>query len=125
MSADHKGGMDVNDQPRVEAWRDREPLSGADLSDFIALRRVCGRADFRVLQVGQEFFQAERPLLPFVGDGVRGLIEVGHATLADPEPESGGARVVVPTAAGRTRYEQLCELQGIPPHAPASEGPTL
>lgn len=106
----------MSDQPRAEAeaWRKRQPLTGADISDFIALQRICALSDTQVLQVGNEFLQDERPLLPFVADSVRGLIEVGHATLGEPDPESHHIRPVVVTVSGRERYEQLCDKQGVP-----------
>jgi hypothetical protein len=90
-------------------------VSGADLSDFIALRRVCGRTDSHVTQVGDDFYDAERPLLPHVEDGVRMLIEVGFATIGEPDPEYG-RRPVSATSDGRARYEELCERQGYPPY---------
>ena len=97
-------------------------LSGADLSDFVALRRVCGRTDYRVTQVDDDFYGGERQLLSHVEDGVRMLIEVGFATLGEPDPEYG-RRPVVATPDGRRRYEQLCERQGYPPYPdPTSTG---
>ena len=55
----------------VTTWRDRPLLSGADLSDFVALRRVCGRPDSHVDLIGRDFYDGERLLLPHVGDGCR------------------------------------------------------
>ncbi|HEY2763118.1 MAG TPA: hypothetical protein VGJ13_03765 [Pseudonocardiaceae bacterium] len=90
-------------------------MTGADLSDFIALRRVCGRIDSHVTQVGDDFYDAERRLLPHVEDGVRMLIEVGFATLGEADSEYG-RRPVSATPDGRARYEQLCERQGYQPY---------
>jgi hypothetical protein len=97
------------------AWRARVLLTGADLSDFIALRRVCGRTDSHVTQVGDGFYDGERQLLSHVEDGVRMLIEVGFATLGEPDPEDGRQLVTV-RPDGRARYEELCERQGYPPY---------
>ncbi|MGH3630025.1 MAG: hypothetical protein ACRDRL_21615 [Sciscionella sp.] len=90
-------------------------MTDADLSDFIALRRVCGRADSHVDQVGDDFYDAERRLLPHVEDGVKMLIEVELATVDAPDPVYGRRRVTA-TPDGRARYEQLCERQEYPPY---------
>ena len=95
-------------------WRDRPPLSGTDLTDLVALRRVCGNPGSRVEKVGEHYVENERPVLPFIADGLTALIEVGHVTLGEPDLVSCGTRPVVVTASGRARYEQLCDLQGIP-----------
>jgi hypothetical protein len=105
-------------------WRARELLSGADLSDFIALRRVCGRAGSRVTQVGDGFYEGERQLLSHVEDGVRMLIEVDFVTVGEPDPEYG-RRPVIATPDGRRRYEDLCQRQGyrrIPIRCSTAEG---
>ena len=94
----------------VGDWRDRPALSGTDLADFLALRRVCGQSDSYVHQVGTHFVDNQRPVLPFLADGLTALIEVGHLTLGDPD--SGEARPVRVTATGRARYEDLCDAQG-------------
>jgi hypothetical protein len=90
-------------------------LTGADLSDFIALRRVCGRTDSHVTQIGDDMYDGERRLLPHVEDSVRMLVEVGLATVGEPDPEDG-RRPVTATPDGRARYEELCERQGYPPY---------
>lgn len=95
-------------------WRERSALSGADLADFLALWRVCGRADCGVDRVGERFVEGRHPVLPFLADAVAVLIEVGLAVLGDSD--SGRRRVLV-TASGRARYEELCDRQGIPPYA--------
>ena len=95
-------------------WRGRQPLSGTDLIDFLALRRVCGRPDARVRQVGEHYVEHERPVLPFIADGLTALIEVGHLRLG--ELDSGATRPVAVTGSGRARYEELCDRQGIPPY---------
>ena len=97
-------------------WRNRQPLSGTDLTDFLALRRVCGRRDSGVDRVGEHYVENERPVLPFIADGLAALIEVGHVRFGEPDLESCGMRHVVVTASGRARYEELCDRQGIPPY---------
>lgn len=83
------------------AWRNCPPLSGTDLTDFLVLRKVCERTDSRVDQVGQRYVDHERPVLPFIADGLTALIEVGHLTLGDPDPASCALRPVRVTASGR------------------------
>ncbi|MGH4015221.1 MAG: hypothetical protein ACRDSL_15120 [Pseudonocardiaceae bacterium] len=84
------------------------------MTDFLALRRVCGRPDSRVEKVGENYVENERPVLPFIADGLTALIEVGHVAFGEPDLVSCGMRPVVVTASGRARYEQLCDRQGIP-----------
>ncbi len=100
----------------AEGWRNRQPLSGTDLADFLALRRVCGHSDSGVRKMEDAYLVNGRPVLPFISDGLAALVEVGHVTFGKPDPVSGGLRPVVVTATGRARYEQLCESQGIAPY---------
>ncbi|MGH8883010.1 MAG: hypothetical protein ACRD0P_37655, partial [Stackebrandtia sp.] len=121
-----KRGKDraVSDEPKAvsQDWRHREPLTGTDLTDFLALRRVCGRAESRLRSLGEHYVENGRPLLPFLADSVTALIEVGHLTLGDPAPASGDmTRPVMVTATGRARYETLCDRQGLPAY-PVSVG---
>ncbi|MGH3908914.1 MAG: hypothetical protein ACRDTE_32735, partial [Pseudonocardiaceae bacterium] len=102
-------------------WRTCEPLTRTDLIDFLALRRVCGRPDVRVRRLGADYVENGRPLLPFLADGVTALIDVGHLTLGDPDPAACDTRLVIVTATGRTRYEELCDRQGLSAY-PASVG---
>ncbi|MGH3904060.1 MAG: hypothetical protein ACRDTE_07725 [Pseudonocardiaceae bacterium] len=97
-------------------WWDRPALSGADLADFLALRRVCRRPDSGVDRVGEHFVEDQRPVLPFLADALAALVEVGHVSLGDSG--SGGMRRVLVTAGGRARYEELCDRQGIAPYPP-------
>ena len=97
-------------------WRHRQPLNGTDLTDFLALRRVCGRPDSGVDLVGEHYVENERPVLPFIAGGLAALIEVGHVALGAPDTASCAMRPVVVTASGRARYEELCDRQGIPPY---------
>ena len=95
-------------------WRDRPALSGTDLADFLALRQVCGRPGSGVRQVGEHFVENQRPVLPFLADGLAALVEGGHVILGDST--SCGSRPVLVTASGRARYEELCDRQGIIPY---------
>lgn len=94
-------------------WRDRQPLSGTDVTDLLALQRVCGHPDSRVDRVADQYVENGRPVLPFLADGLTALIEVGHLTLGEPDPASGAMRPLMVTASGRARYEDLCDRQGV------------
>lgn len=115
----------MTDEPATDPlkWYDRYPLSGTDLTDFLALRRVCGRPDSHLDQVADQYVENGRPVLPFIADGLTALLESGHVVLGEPDPASGGGRPVMVTAAGRDRYEQLCDKQGIPPYPAGLSGP--
>jgi hypothetical protein len=65
-------------------WRNRQPLTGADLTDFLALRRVGGHTDSRIGKLRNHYVENEHPLFPFVGNGLTVLIEVGHRMLGEP-----------------------------------------
>ena len=108
----------MNDEVSVGSvdWWSRPPLSGTDLTDFLALRRVCGCPDSGVDRVGEQYVENGRPVLPFIADGLAALIEVGHVRLGEPDPKSCGMRPVVVTASGRARYEALCDRLGIAPY---------
>lgn len=85
-----------------QGWRHREPLTGTDLTDFLALWRVCGRPESRVRSLGEHYVENGRPLLPFLADSVTALIEVGHLTLGDLAPAlCDTTRPVLVTASGR------------------------
>jgi hypothetical protein len=94
-------------------WRDRQPLSGTDVTDFLALWRVCGHPDSRVDRVEDRFVENELQVLPFLADGLTALIEIGHLRLGEPDPASGTRRPLMVTASGRARYEDLCDRQGL------------
>lgn len=104
-------------------WYDRQPLSGTDLTDFLALRRICGRPDSHVAQVGEHYVDNGRLVLPFIADGITALLGAGHVTLGAPDPVSAGRRPVLVTATGRARYEQLCDKQGLPPYTAGLPSP--
>lgn len=99
-------------------WRDRPPLSDTDMTDFLALRRVCGHPDSRVDQVRGHYVETERPVLPFLADALAVLIEAGQVAFVDPDPTTSSARrPLAITTRGRVRYEHLGDPQGIAPYA--------
>lgn len=123
LTAARKNGDDhVSDETETGSlrWRGRQPLSGTDLMDFLALRRVCGHpGGSRVRQVADQYVDNERPVLPFLADGLAALVEVGHLALGEPDPSCGGTCPVLVTASGRARYEHLCDRQGVPAYSTA------
>ncbi|MGH3815493.1 MAG: hypothetical protein ACRDUV_24090 [Pseudonocardiaceae bacterium] len=108
--------MSEQEEAGSAEWRDRPPLTGTDMTDFLALRRVCVRADSDVDQGGEHFVEDQRPVLPFLADALAALIEVGHVTLNGSD--SDGMRRILVTASGRSRYEELCDRQKISPYPP-------
>ncbi|MGH3921890.1 MAG: hypothetical protein ACRDTT_03265 [Pseudonocardiaceae bacterium] len=74
--------------------------------------------------MGDRYVENERPVLPFLPDGLAALIEVGHLMVGEPDTASGALRPVVVTASGRARYEQLCDRQGIAPYPALVIDPT-
>lgn len=105
-----------------ERWRDRQPLTGTDLIDFLALRRVCGRTDSHIGKMGNDYVENGRPLLLFLTDGLTALIEAGHVTLGEPDTASCGIQPVTVTISGRARYEELCTKQKLPPYPTTNSG---
>jgi len=114
----------MTDEPTAgpTGWRDRPALTDTDLTDFLALRHVCGRPECTVGKVADTYVEAERPRLPCLADSLDALIDAGHVTLGEPEPQSCGIRRVTVTASGRARYEELCDRQGIPPYPHIIDG---
>lgn len=108
----------MSDDPGVETeqWRNCQPMTDTDLTDFLALRQVCGRPGSWVGKLGDDYVENERPLLPFIADGLAALRDGRHVTLGDADPTSCAVRPVMVTAIGRARYEHLCDMQGVPPY---------
>lgn len=65
-------------------WRNRRPLTGADLTDFLSLRRVCGHTSSSIGKLGNHYVENKHPLLPFVENGLTVSIEGEHLTLGEP-----------------------------------------
>ncbi|MBV8541429.1 MAG: hypothetical protein JO268_12935 [Pseudonocardiales bacterium] len=80
------------------------PLAGAEVYEWIALRRVGGGG---VAKVGDRWLQNGHRVPGYVAGALAGLLAGGLVMPVDPEP-SAVARVAL-TDAGTDRYEQLCQ----------------
>jgi hypothetical protein len=80
----------------------RVPFGGADLYDWIALRRVSGGG---VVKLGEGWLESGRRVPGYVTDALTALCQRGLVMLADPGPMARAAL----TDAGADRYESLCQ----------------
>jgi len=96
-------------QPRPVA------LAGAELREWMALRRVCEGA---VTKLVAHWLDHGRPVPCYLPDVLDDLTCGGLIALADPDPMLSGMRRAIITPAGRTRYLQLCAKR-----CPDSESP--
>jgi hypothetical protein len=83
--------------------RHDSPLAGADLYDWIALRRVSGDG---IARVGDRWFDGGRRVPGYVADTLTALCEVDLVRLVDLD-RMAMARAGL-TDAGAIRYEHLC-----------------
>ncbi len=82
----------------------RASLTGADLYDWIGLRRVSGGG---VAKLGDRWLESGHCVPGYVTESLAVLCGDGLVTLADPEPW-GMARAAL-TDVGTARYQQLCQ----------------
>lgn len=92
----------TQDPPPPVAGTNRAPLSGTDLYDWMALRRV---SDSLVATHSGLWLESGRRMPGYVTDTLTALAERRLVTLAKPDPW-GMARATL-TDAGSIRYEQL------------------
>ncbi|MGH3942679.1 MAG: hypothetical protein ACRDTG_29465 [Pseudonocardiaceae bacterium] len=90
--------------PLLAARRRPRWLTGTDLLDWIALRRV---GEGGVTMLGAHYFDHGRRVPCFVPDAFRRLADGELIDLLDPD-YPGGLRRVVITPGGRARYQKLC-----------------
>lgn len=83
----------------------RWPLSGPDLYDWIALRRV---NDSGVTRLGEWWLDRSHRVPGYVTDALAELCRRKLVALGDPDPVAGCMARAVLTTAGTVRYEQLC-----------------
>lgn len=91
------------------------PLAGADLYDWIALRRV---SDGGVAQVGGCWLDGGHRVPGYVADALTELLTGGLAALADQDPY--GLRRGALTDSGAARYQLLCQQRQSALQVPAS-----
>lgn len=90
------------------------PLAGADLYDWIALRRV---SEGGVAQVGDRWLENGHRVPGYVTDALTELLAGGLVALADQDPYSLQRATLTDT--GTARYDWLCRLQLVAPQVPA------
>lgn len=94
------------------------PLTGADLYDWIALRRV---NDGGIAKAGDRWFDSGLRVPGYVTDTLTALCTNRLVVLADGDDwDMWSMRRATLTAAGTTRYQQLCQQRQKPRHAPES-----
>jgi hypothetical protein len=81
----------------------RPPLTGTDLYDWMALRRVNAGG---IARMGDHWFDHGRQIPDYVADSLAALCDSSAVTLA--EPDGWGMRRAALTNAGRGRFQQLC-----------------
>ena len=79
-------------------------MAGADLHDWMALRRVTGGG---VTQAGDCWLENGHRIPGYIADALTALLAGGLVTLADQDPY--GLRRSALTDSGATRYECLCQ----------------
>jgi hypothetical protein len=80
------------------------PLAGADLYDWMALRRV---SEGGVTRMGDRWLDSGHRVPGYVANALTELLQRTLVTLADPDP--GGMRRSALTDSGAARYERLCQ----------------
>lgn len=93
----------------------RAPLTGADLYDWIALRRVSGGG---MAKLGDRWLDSGHRVPGYVTEALAVLCGDGLVALADPE--SGGMARAALTDVGAARYQQLCQQRQTALQVPAS-----
>lgn len=93
----------------------RAPLTGADLYDWIALRRVSGGG---MAKLGDRWLDSGHRVPGYVTEALAVLRGDGLVTLAHP-PTGGMARAAL-TDAGAARYQQLCQQRQTALQMPAA-----
>lgn len=86
----------------------KNPLAGADLYDWMALRRVRGAG---VTQAGDCWLDSGHRVPSYVANALTELLAGGLVALADQDLY--GLRWSALTDAGTVRYERLCQLRQV------------
>ncbi|HEY3894271.1 MAG TPA: hypothetical protein VGL88_02775 [Pseudonocardiaceae bacterium] len=96
------------------------PLTGADLYDWIALRRVSTGA---MAKLGDRWLEGGRHVPGYVCEALTALCERGLVTQSDPEQATDGMARAALTPAGITRYLQLCRRRQSAARMPPAPDP--
>lgn len=99
-------------------YRPLLPLSGSELIDWIALRRVCGGG---VVMLCGRYVDHGRPVPGYLDEPLAGLSRAGLIALADID--TWGQRRVAPTLDGRARYVELSAQRAAPIDPPTGRIP--
>jgi hypothetical protein len=81
----------------------RAPLAGAEVYEWIALRRVSGGG---VTKVDCRWLESGHRLPGYVTTALAGLLAGGLVILLNPDPATGAARAAL-TNTGTDRYDRL------------------
>ncbi|MGH3907141.1 MAG: hypothetical protein ACRDTE_23640 [Pseudonocardiaceae bacterium] len=109
-------GRAMNDEAMT--YRPLLPLSGSELIDWIALRRVCGGG---VVMLCGRYVDHGRPVPGYLDEPLAGLSRAGLIALADID--TWGQRRVAPTLDGRARYVELSAKRAAPIDPPTGRIP--
>jgi hypothetical protein len=84
----------------------RAPLAGAEVYEWIALRRVSMGG---VTKVGYHWLESGHRVPGYVTNALARLLSDGLVMLVDPNPSAGTIARVALTSTGTARYERLCK----------------
>lgn len=84
----------------------RAPLAGAEVYEWVALRRVSGGG---VAKVGHRWLESGHQVPGYVAGALARLLASGLVMLVNPNPTAGAAVRAALTNAGTDRYERLCQ----------------
>jgi hypothetical protein len=82
----------------------RAPLAGAEVYEWIALRRVSIGG---VTKVGHRWLESGHRVPGYVTNALAALLAGGLVMLVDPNPSAGTIARVALTSTGAARYERL------------------
>jgi hypothetical protein len=84
----------------------RVPLAGAEVYEWVALRRVSGGG---VTKVDHHWLESDHQIPGYLTGALAKLLASGLVRLLDPNPSARGVARAVLTTTGADRYEHLCQ----------------
>jgi hypothetical protein len=84
----------------------RGPLAGAEVYEWVALRRVSSGG---VVKIGHRWLESGHQLPAYLAGTLARSLTSGLVTLLDPDPSAGDSARAVLTNIGHDRYEQLLQ----------------